>query len=272
MEALIDTSLIMHYEDDCFVPPWLDPEPVVLVHGGAESAEAWFAWVPQLAGRLRVLRADLRGHGRSTVPAAGEFEWSLEKLAADLVGLLDGLHLARVHLVGARFGGSICLKAAASHPQLVASVTALGSPLAASELDVDLAAEVSSRGADYVSGLEKRRFGSAASSAELEWWSRLHASTNSEVIMSILKIAARLDLREALPSIEAPLLFVTTDRNPLISVESFARWRRQARDGHLVVLPGDGFHPAATHPQEAAEAVCALIEHASRRARMPGGD
>ena len=38
-----------------------DGEPILLLHGNCESGEAWYAWVPQLARRYRVVRPDVRG-------------------------------------------------------------------------------------------------------------------------------------------------------------------------------------------------------------------
>ena len=64
------------YEDDYFGPPWQVPRTVVLVHGNAESSRAWFAWVPRLAARYRVIRPDLPGFGQS--PAPQGYGWTVE--------------------------------------------------------------------------------------------------------------------------------------------------------------------------------------------------
>ena len=51
----------MAYEDDWFGAPWTVPKTVVMVHGNSESSRAWTCWVPQLAGKYRVIRLDLPG-------------------------------------------------------------------------------------------------------------------------------------------------------------------------------------------------------------------
>jgi 3-oxoadipate enol-lactonase len=64
-------------------------------------------WQPQLEvleSHFRVLRYDMRGHGKSE---ANEGAYTLEQLAADVIGLLDALELDRVHFVGLSIGGMI---------------------------------------------------------------------------------------------------------------------------------------------------------------------
>ena len=62
----IDPQLEMHYRIDDFTDPWTEPETIVLLHGLSESRVVWYAWIPLLARRYRVVRADLRGFGGAT--------------------------------------------------------------------------------------------------------------------------------------------------------------------------------------------------------------
>ena len=100
-QVQIDETLTLHYELDNFTDPWTTPETILLIHGVADTSKAWFAWIPHLARRYRILRPDLRGFGQSTIPPR-EYQWSLAGLAKDLNGLLDQLGIAAVHVVGQR--------------------------------------------------------------------------------------------------------------------------------------------------------------------------
>ena len=105
--APLPGDLEMYYDDDNFTDPWRDPdgiETIVLHHGNAKNARLWYAWPPLLARQYRVIRVDMRGFGRSTVPEPG-YDWSLEGFAGDLRNLLDHLDLDKVHLIGETIGG-----------------------------------------------------------------------------------------------------------------------------------------------------------------------
>ncbi|MGD0109146.1 MAG: alpha/beta fold hydrolase [Rhodopila sp.] len=65
----VRSGVVIAYEDQWFGPPWQDGEPIVLLHGVAESHVAWQQWIPVLSGQFRVLRPDLPGFGQSPLPA-----------------------------------------------------------------------------------------------------------------------------------------------------------------------------------------------------------
>jgi 3-oxoadipate enol-lactonase len=64
----------------------------------------WDPQVVRLAARFRVVRYDMRGHGASDT---AEGPYSFEMLAADVVALMDALHIAKAHFVGLSIGGMI---------------------------------------------------------------------------------------------------------------------------------------------------------------------
>jgi len=90
----------IYYLEDWFGEPWLDPEPVVFLHGDLEKGEIWYGWVPRMAQHYRLFRLDLPGFGRSTVPA--NFEWSLPNLARALGSFLDAVGVPSAHIIGAK--------------------------------------------------------------------------------------------------------------------------------------------------------------------------
>lgn len=104
-------------------------EPVLLVHGFASNKEVnWVqpGWVSALVrdGR-RVIAADNRGHGASTklhdVAAYG-----IDKIADDLVALLDHLKIERADVIGYSMGGRIAGRLASAHPDRVRSAVIAG--------------------------------------------------------------------------------------------------------------------------------------------------
>ncbi len=100
-------------------------EPVLLLHGGFMFAETWAGQIPALARHYRVIAVDSRGHGRTTL---GEGPINYRRMAGDTAALIAKLKLGAVHLVGWSDGGCTSLAMAIDHPELVRSVTLLGTP------------------------------------------------------------------------------------------------------------------------------------------------
>src|SRR6188508_3002278 len=97
-------------------------EPVVLIGGLSSTIETWGPIADLLAQRYRVIRPDNRGSGRTRLePDSGDR--SMAAFAGDLLHLLDGLGLARVHLVGASMGGMIVQQFAVTWPERLLSLT-----------------------------------------------------------------------------------------------------------------------------------------------------
>lgn len=104
---------------------------VVMVHGITGNLAIWhLGIVPSLSEDFRVLTYDLRGHGRSDVPATG---YSPDDMAADLLGLLDALEIERPVVVGHSYGADVALYFAARHPERVSQVVAIEAALPALE-------------------------------------------------------------------------------------------------------------------------------------------
>ncbi|MBE1498210.1 pimeloyl-ACP methyl ester carboxylesterase [Amycolatopsis lexingtonensis] len=98
---------------------------VLLVAGASASMLAWDAvFCELLAGESRyVIRYDHRDTGRSVSYPPGEPPYGLRDLAADAIGVLDALGVARAHVVGISLGGMIAQVAALAEPARVASLT-----------------------------------------------------------------------------------------------------------------------------------------------------
>jgi pimeloyl-ACP methyl ester carboxylesterase len=93
-----------------------DGPPLVLVHGLGSSGRDWAAQVERFADRYRVLRMDLRGHGRSE-RARGPY--SIAQFARDVAVFLRRQEAAPAHVMGLSMGGMVALELAAGAPALV---------------------------------------------------------------------------------------------------------------------------------------------------------
>ncbi|MGW5344819.1 alpha/beta fold hydrolase [Streptomyces sp. NPDC004050] len=90
--------------------------PLVLLHPGVADARVWDPVLPVLDGRLRVIRYDARGFGRSPAPTAPYSQ------VEDLAAVLDHFGLDRAVLVGSSMGGATSISLALAAPERVAAL------------------------------------------------------------------------------------------------------------------------------------------------------
>jgi len=105
-----------------------DGVPVVLCHGLAAAGEQLAADAGYFAGLgYRVLAPDLRGHGRSGRPAPlSAAGFSIPRMAADLVAMLDAAGVGAVHWVGNSLGGILALEMLARHADRFRTLATFG--------------------------------------------------------------------------------------------------------------------------------------------------
>jgi pimeloyl-ACP methyl ester carboxylesterase len=105
-----------------------DGPPVILLHGFPEFSYGWRNQAPALAeAGLRVLAPDLRGHNLSSKPG-GLSAYRMDRIAGDVIGLMDTLGYPKASLVGHDWGGVIAWVTAVLHPQRVEKLAVLNAP------------------------------------------------------------------------------------------------------------------------------------------------
>ncbi len=91
--------------------------PVLLIHGHTLDHRIWDEVVPGLLERgLRVIRPDLRGHGRSTMPPKG---YHVSHHAGDMLAVLDAAGVERAAVAGFSLGGGVAMELAVERPARV---------------------------------------------------------------------------------------------------------------------------------------------------------
>ena len=106
-----------------FHAEWGAGDPVILLHGGLGSIEAFANQIPVLASGHRVIAIDSRGHGRSTRDAT---PYSYALMASDVLAVMDGKAIDTAAFVGWSDGGIIALELAINHPQRISRALVLG--------------------------------------------------------------------------------------------------------------------------------------------------
>ena len=256
----------MFYRDDDFTDPWRSAEVVLMLHGGVESGLVWNGWMPHLGRTFRVVRPDMRGFGLST-PMPVDFPWSIDRIAEDYLALVDSLDIERFHVIAAKTGGPVGLRLAARNPGRVRTLTLVGCPdygKAAVANATETYAEFERDGIEpWARRTMKRRLGSECAPEMVEGWIKVVSSCALSTVLGYLAPCDQVDIRPDLPHIVCPTLVVTTEGSALGSVAVTRAWQEQISRSELVVLPGDSFHAAVTHPDLCARAALEFIDRAS---------
>lgn len=101
---------------------------VVLLHGFPEFSYGWRKQIgPLAAAGFRVAAPDQRGYGLSDKPR-GLDAYNLDRLAGDVVGLIDALGRDRAHVVGHDWGGGVAWWLGIKHAERLDRLALLNIP------------------------------------------------------------------------------------------------------------------------------------------------
>ena len=219
-------------------PP--DAEVVVLSGSLGSELAMWDRQLDALAA-YRVVRYDLRGHGRSPLPDGPS---TLADLGGDVVALLDRLEIERASLVGVSIGGMISLWTAAHHPdrvrRLVPSFTSalMGPPEAWRERAELVRAEGTAVVADAVIGRWFTPGFAAREPAFVRAMRDTIAGTPAEGYASLCHAIETMDLRDDLHAITAPTLVIAGSADPSTPPEQGAAVAQSIAGARFRLLEG----------------------------------
>lgn len=198
--------------------------PVVLLGNSlGTNLEVWDRQVPALAGRLRVVRFDHRGHGRSPAPP-GPYE--IADLAGDVLALMDRLGLQRAHYCGLSIGAMVGMWLAIRAPEridrLVLMCTAAHLPPAsawAQRARAVLAAGSTEPVADSVVDRWLTPPFAQEHPDVRAWLREMLVAQPADGYAACCGAIERMDLRADLPRISAPTLVISGADDPASAPE-----------------------------------------------------
>ncbi|HUO71353.1 MAG TPA: alpha/beta hydrolase [Solirubrobacteraceae bacterium] len=271
--------------------------PVLLIMGVGTQMLGWpDAFCEVLAARgVHVIRFDNRDIGLSShltdarAPDLGaafrgdtsSASYTLSDMAADTVGLLDGLDLDSAHVVGASMGGMIAQTLAIEHPTRARSLTSImsttGNPAVGQPTQAALAALLSPPAAGREQAIERtvkivRVIGSPGfeiDEAELRFRTGLaydRAYDPLGVARQLLAIAASGDRTTALRSVATPTLVIHGVEDPLVNVSGGQATAEAIPGAELVLFDGMGHDLPRTLWGEFTRLIAELVKRAEGRA------
>lgn len=220
-------GLSIRYEIDDFTAPWEHAQTVVMLHAAMGSSRRFFAWVPPLLSRYRVVRWDMRGHGASG--QKGSDPLSLDRLVSDLVELLDHLELDRAHIVGSSAGGIVSLRAAIDHPDrfrtlsAFAAIPGLRSSIEHNDYEDWKAGLLREGITAFLKRTVKQRFrADLVAPGFVDWFIEDAARNDPHYLAEFVTMMTQIDFASELPAISCPSLFVVPSNDPVHSMENYS--------------------------------------------------
>ncbi len=202
----------------------------------------------RLGAFSRVISFDKYGIGLSD-PAPPGAPPPIEDWMDDVRAVMDAVGIEQAVLMGAADGGMMAALFAATHPQRVSSLILANSSARLSEAP------------DYPYGLPESTLEALIDMTEQAWggpnlmlatnpslaedpegqqaWARyLRLAASPATAGDVLRALFQVDVRAALPAIQAPTLVLHRRDNPLVSQESGRYLADNIKDAHWVELPG----------------------------------
>jgi 3-oxoadipate enol-lactonase len=215
---------------------------LMLSHSLASSMVMWNPQLDALEPHFKVLRYDMRGHGRSAAPDGA---YTLEMLAEDVVALLDALDIDAVHFVGLSIGGMIGQGFALSHADRLESLvlcdTSAVMPAEAQPILQQRIALARQNGmADQVDGILERWFTPTylrANPPEVEMIRQQIKATPLAGFIGCSEALRGLNYLERLSEITLPTLIMVGEEDPGTPVAASQAIHERIAGSQLVVLP-----------------------------------
>jgi len=252
----------IYYEVDDYTDPWKQAPVILLQHGFARSHRVWYSWVPYLSRYYKVVRADLRGMGRSSQDFDLKTGINLDAYFSDFNALLDALDCGAVHYCGESLGGILGMAYAAEHPEKLRTLTIVSSPVHLQGKDQKASTyghasreealrSMTPRGWAAASN-SGRRFAPDADPGMAEWLVDEMGRSNVEVLIATYNYIGAYDALPYLRRIRTPLLGLFPTDGPIAGNEQLQLLKDNVPHAHIVHLPARYHAINTSHPATCA--------------------
>jgi len=256
----LPNGVSVHCKTDDFLWPWDQSVPVLMMHGFARNATFWNRWVPSVAETRRVYRPDLLGCGQSDQPPTG-YDYTPAAIAEQVLAVMDGLGLQRVHWVGESSGGLIGMLLAAAHPDRFASLVLCNTPsripdrirriYALDQADGGAAMRVHGVGAWCRRTLGYRLDLDHASPALQDWVVAEMDRVKPDIAAAMHECFEGVDTLDIMQSVKPPVLLLGGDKSEISSAQTQV-FAQTLPDGRVHSFPGVGHGVNLLQPEECA--------------------
>ena len=252
--------------------------PILLSHGFAATASMWDRQLAALADRYRVIRWDMRGHGRTkTENDVRAYRPNL--VLDDMQAILDRCQVDRAVIAGLSLGGYMSIAFCAAYPDRTALLGLFGT--GPGFKDAAARAQWNERAEAYATQFETEGLPAAVRYANRTYMNRTQEPASAPIELGFhyhdgtigLAAAARglLTQRDASTIESLPLITVGTlivvgsEDKPFLPASNYMA--KKIPHAERVVIEGAGHAPNMTHPNPFNESLRSFLDRCCQHTR-----
>jgi pimeloyl-ACP methyl ester carboxylesterase len=235
-----------------------DLAPVLLLHGLVSQSYSWRHIMPALASQgTRAIAPDWIGYGNSLKPEKRDFAYTPDAFITALEGFIKALELEHFSLVVQGFLGSVGLQYALRHPEQIANLAILNTPISTAaklpwkikQMGLPLAGEVMTQDPLLVDRTLEAGSRYRIGDKELDIYRKpfLKSSSSGRSLLSSIR---NLQLDSAMKEIESgfkewqqPILIQWGMIDPWLPVDIAENFANSVPNAELIKLNNVGHYP-----------------------------
>lgn len=243
-------------------------EVLVFLHGWALNGRVWDGIIENLGDQWQTIAVDLPGHGKSDLPANGEY--TLDSIADEMATL----KLKNVTWIGWSLGGMVAMELARRYPDMVKKLVLVAAspqfvandqwPHAVSVNTVnDFAGDLIK---DYRTTIMRFLAIQALGSTQAKQAIRtlkekvfINGEPKLKALEDGLVLLKKTSLLKNVTKIDKPVKIILGERDTLIPVSSGPETQRLIPGSQLSIIPGAGHAPFISHKEEFTDALLGFI-------------
>lgn len=253
--------------------------PVLLLHGLPSQSYSWRNIMPALAAQgTKAIAPDWIGYGFSAKPEKREFAYTPDAFITALAQFVEALELKRFSLVVQGFLGSVGLQYALRHPDQIASLVILNTPISTTaklpwkmqQLGLPLAGEVFTQDPLLVDRTLEGGSRYQISDADLDIY-RKPFLKSSAAGRSLMTTVRNLQLQQSMKEIESglqqwqqPTLIVWGMKDPWLPLSMAQHSASSMQQAEIIQLQNVGHYPQEHYHETILEDLLPFVRRSAK--------